>query len=48
MKAISAAVAGLEADENYTAALDLKITPELRQSCMARELGYILEERGWG
>jgi isoleucyl-tRNA synthetase len=28
----------VEADENYTAALDLKLTPELRQSCMAREL----------
>ncbi|MDR2581262.1 MAG: isoleucine--tRNA ligase [Fibromonadaceae bacterium] len=35
----------VEADENYTAALDLKITPELRQSCMARELVNRIQNR---
>ncbi|MDR2732269.1 MAG: DUF5915 domain-containing protein, partial [Fibromonadaceae bacterium] len=35
----------VEADESYTAALDLKITPELRQSCMARELVNRIQNR---
>jgi isoleucyl-tRNA synthetase len=35
----------VEADENYTVALDLKITPELRQSCMARELVNRIQNR---
>jgi isoleucyl-tRNA synthetase len=35
----------VEADENYTAALDLKLTPELRQSCMARELVNRIQNR---
>jgi isoleucyl-tRNA synthetase len=35
----------VEADENYTAALDLKITPELRQSCIARELVNRIQNR---
>ncbi|MCL2208339.1 MAG: DUF5915 domain-containing protein, partial [Fibromonadales bacterium] len=35
----------VEADAHYTAALDLKITPELRQSCMARELVNRIQNR---
>jgi len=35
----------VEADENYTIALDLKITPELRQSCIARELVNRIQNR---
>ncbi|MDR3002408.1 MAG: isoleucine--tRNA ligase [Fibromonadaceae bacterium] len=35
----------VEADENCTVALDLKITPELRQSCMARELVNRIQNR---
>jgi isoleucyl-tRNA synthetase len=35
----------VEADGNYTVALDLKITQELRQSCMARELVNRIQNR---
>ncbi len=35
----------VEADGNYTVALDLKITPELRQSCIARELVNRIQNR---
>jgi len=35
----------VEADESYTVALDLKITPELRLSCMARELVNRIQNR---
>jgi isoleucyl-tRNA synthetase len=35
----------VEADENCTIALDLKITPELRQICIARELVNRIQNR---
>ncbi|GHV15805.1 isoleucine--tRNA ligase [Fibrobacterales bacterium] len=35
----------VEASENYTVALDLKITPELKQSCIARELVNRIQNR---
>ncbi|MCL2101307.1 MAG: isoleucine--tRNA ligase [Fibromonadales bacterium] len=35
----------VEADESYTVALDLKITPELKQSCIARELVNRIQNR---